>query len=161
MTLKPEVKEWLASLPGQAVLFDDKPVSFLGRNGVYGALGLYLARLDSSPVTGPLRLQIQPITSKGNLGRGWLEIPLATVPTLIAALQSFLARDCTMRQPSKFVQIVTAIDPGSKRPVDVEIRKLDSGPMIGIDASYLEQEVGPVFSPYDEGVEINIPDDEE
>jgi hypothetical protein len=33
--------------------------------------------------------------------------------------------------------------------------------MIGIDASYLEQEVGPVFSPYDEGVEINIPDDEE
>jgi hypothetical protein len=93
MTLKPDVTQWLASLPGQTVLLKDKPVSFLGRNGVYGARGLYLLRLENSPFTGPLRLQIQPITSKGDLGRGWLEIPLADVPTLVAALQDFLTKD--------------------------------------------------------------------
>jgi hypothetical protein len=91
--LKPDVKQWLASLPGQPILFEDTPVSFLGRNGVYDAVGLHLTRLGSSPIIGPSRLQIQPITSKGNLGRAWLEIPLAAVPNLIAALQDFLAKD--------------------------------------------------------------------
>ena len=33
--------------------------------------------------------------------------------------------------------------------------------MVGIDGSYLEQDVGPVYSPYDKGVKLNIPDDEE
>lgn len=60
----------------------------------------------------------------------------------------------------KHVAIVTVTDPDSKAPVDVEIRKLESGGMVGIDASYLEQEVGSVWSPYDRGVEIIVPDDE-
>jgi hypothetical protein len=60
---------------------------------VYGALGLYLMRLDGSPITGPRRLQIQPISSKGNLGRSWLEIPLADLPTLVAVLQEVLEKE--------------------------------------------------------------------
>ena len=61
---------------------------------------------------------------------------------------------------SKFVQVVTVTDPDTKLPVEVEIRKLETGGMVGIDASYLEQEVGPVYSPFDKGIEIDIPDDE-
>lgn len=62
---------------------------------------------------------------------------------------------------SKFVQVVTVTDPDTNLPVEVEIRKLETGGMVGIDASYLEQEVGPVHSPFDNGIEIDIPDDEE
>jgi hypothetical protein len=62
---------------------------------------------------------------------------------------------------TKYVCIITVIDPDSKMPVDLEIRKLASGGMVGIDGSFLEQDVGPVYSPYDYGVELVIPDDEE
>ena len=55
---------------------------------------------------------------------------------------------------SKFVTVVEVIDPDTNAPVEVEIRKLETGGMIGIDGSYLEQEVGPVYSPFDKGVEI-------
>jgi hypothetical protein len=60
-----------------------------------------------------------------------------------------------------FVQTVTVIDPDSKQPVEVEIRKLESGGMVGIDGLWLEQDQGPVYSPYDKGVELVIPDDEQ
>jgi hypothetical protein len=91
--LKPDLRQWLASLPGQSILFEDNPTSFLGRNWVYGAVGLYLVRWDSSPATGPHRLNLAPITGKGQLGRAWLEIPLVAVPALVAALQRFLVRE--------------------------------------------------------------------
>jgi hypothetical protein len=61
---------------------------------------------------------------------------------------------------TEYVQTITVIDPDSGGDVSVEVRKLETGPMVGIDESYLEQEVGPVFSPYDGGVELEIPDDE-
>jgi len=61
---------------------------------------------------------------------------------------------------TKYVQTVTVVDPDSGGDVSVEVRKLETGPMVGVDGSYLEQEVGPVFSPYDRGVELEIPDDE-
>lgn len=61
---------------------------------------------------------------------------------------------------SKYVTVVTVIDPDTKLPVEVEIRKLESGGMIGVDASWLDQDVGPVYSPYDKGDEIDIPDNE-
>jgi len=61
---------------------------------------------------------------------------------------------------SKYVTTITVTDPDSKLDVEVEIRKLESGGMVGIDGSYLEQDVGPVYSPYDKNVEIIIPDDE-
>ncbi|MCI0421511.1 MAG: hypothetical protein L0312_20180 [Acidobacteria bacterium] len=61
---------------------------------------------------------------------------------------------------TKFVVKVTVIDPDTNLPVEVEIRKMETGGMIGIDGSWLDQDVGPVFSPYDEGVLLEITDDE-
>lgn len=59
------------------------------------------------------------------------------------------------------MQTVTVIDPDSNLPVELEVRKLESGGMVGIDGSWLAQDEGPTYSPYDKGVELVIPDDEE
>jgi hypothetical protein len=67
----------------------------------------------------------------------------------------------TMPIPTKYVTTVTVIDPDSNAPVEIEIRKAESGWMVGIDGSYLEQDVGPVYSPYDRGIVLNIPDNEQ
>jgi hypothetical protein len=57
--------------------------------------------------------------------------------------------------------MVTVTDPHTGGDVEVEIRKdLVSGAMVGIDGSYLEQDVGPVRSPYDRDVILIVPDDE-
>ena len=61
---------------------------------------------------------------------------------------------------TRYVTTVTVTDPDSKAAVEVEIRKTESGGMVGIDGSFLEQDVGPVYSPYDEGVVLEISDDE-
>jgi len=65
-------------------------------------------------------------------------------------------------QNSKFIKVVTVTDPDTKLPVEIEIRKLDSGAMVGIDASYLQQlgDDEQPFCPYD-GQLFNIPDNEE
>lgn len=47
-------------------------------------------------------------------------------------------------------------DPDSGGEVHVAIFKMETGAMVGIDASFLEQDVGPVYSPYDNGVELDI-----
>lgn len=61
---------------------------------------------------------------------------------------------------SVFVKVITVVDPDTGDEIEVEIRKMETGSMIGIDGSYLDQDVGPVYSPYDKGYEIDIPDDE-
>jgi hypothetical protein len=62
---------------------------------------------------------------------------------------------------TRYVTTVTVIDPDSGGEVEVEIRKIDeSGAMVGIDGSYLEQDVGEVNNPYGDG-ELCIPYDEE
>lgn len=50
------------------------------------------------------------------------------------------------------------IDPDSQLPVEIDIYKLESGGMVGIDASFLENDVGPVFSPFDANVELELDD---
>lgn len=55
---------------------------------------------------------------------------------------------------SKFVQVLTVIDPDTKLPVELEIRKMETGPLVGLDGSFLEQDIGTVYSPYDYGVQI-------
>ena len=63
---------------------------------------------------------------------------------------------------SIYVATVTVSDPDTNAPVDVEVRKLATGPMVGFDASYLEQlgdEEQP-NSPYDDGVKVVVPDNE-
>ncbi len=52
----------------------------------------------------------------------------------------------------KEVCIVTVKDPDSNLDVDVQIIKEEGGAMIGVDASYLEQDVGPVISPVGNGL---------
>ncbi len=81
-----KVHEWLATLPGRHVLFESCPTSFLGRNGTFGAVGLYVSKLGSPPT-----VHLEPITKKG-IGRTRLEIPLSCVPALSAILQDKLPR---------------------------------------------------------------------
>ena len=54
----------------------------------------------------------------------------------------------------KLISKFTVIDPDSQAPVEVEIYKLNTGGIVGIDASFLATEE-PVYSPFDKGVEIN------
>lgn len=56
----------------------------------------------------------------------------------------------------KLVKVVTVIDPDSALPVDVTILKLQTGGMIGIDSSFLENTEEPVFSPFDSDVELDF-----
>lgn len=64
---------------------------------------------------------------------------------------------------STFVTVVTITDPDTGNDVEVEIRKLRTGAMVGLDASYLEQlaDNEQPWSPYDYGVRILVPDGEE
>jgi len=67
-----------------------------------------------------------------------------------------------MTQVEKSIPVtcVTVTDPDSKAPVEVEIRKLvESGAMVGIDASYLASDVDEIRNPYNPGT-IEVPDDE-
>ena len=61
---------------------------------------------------------------------------------------------------STFVKLITITDPENNQPIELEIRKLESGAVVGFDAPYLEAGVGPIFSPYHPGLQVEIPDDE-
>jgi hypothetical protein len=61
-----------------------------------------------------------------------------------------------------YVSAVTVTDPDTGAEIDVEIYKDEaSGAMFGLDSSFLDGDVGPVFSPYNKGQEITIPNDDE
>jgi hypothetical protein len=64
------------------------------------------------------------------------------------------------QQPTRYVTSVEVVDPESQAPVALEVRKTEGGYLVGIDASYLEQEVGPVYDPCNFGVELQIHDDD-
>jgi hypothetical protein len=59
---------------------------------------------------------------------------------------------------AKFVKEIVVTDPDSNAPVHVMIYKMESGGMVGLDSSFLEQDVGPVFSPLDKGVALDLID---
>jgi hypothetical protein len=59
-----------------------------------------------------------------------------------------------MKTNGQFVGKVTVTDPDTKQPVEMEVYKLDGGGMVGIDSSFIEQEL-PVYSPFDKNVEID------
>lgn len=61
---------------------------------------------------------------------------------------------------TKFVKLITVKDPDTGLLVEVEIRKMETGAMVGIEGLFLEQDVGPVYSPYHKGAKLVIPDDE-
>lgn len=58
--------------------------------------------------------------------------------------------------PAVFVEEITVRDPDTGNDVEVAIYKLEGGGMIGIDSSYLSQDVGPVYSPFDSNREVDI-----
>jgi hypothetical protein len=63
--------------------------------------------------------------------------------------------------PTKFLRLVTVRDPDSGLDVELEIRKdLVTGALVGLDGSYLDQDLGPIFDPYNRGEELEIRDDE-
>jgi hypothetical protein len=57
----------------------------------------------------------------------------------------------SLRESAKIVAEVEVIDPDSGLPVHVTIFKESSGGMGGVDSSYLENDIGPVYSPHGNG----------
>jgi hypothetical protein len=75
---------------------------------------------------------------------------------LIALMGVFLGK---REMKTKHVQLVLVTDPDTGGLCEMEIRKeIESGALVGIDGSYLEQ-VGEVISPYGNG-QLEIQDDE-
>ena len=65
------------------------------------------------------------------------------------------------KSTTRFVASVEVVDPDSQAPVSLEIRKTEGGYLVGIDASYLEQDAGPVYDPCNFGVELEVSEDEQ
>ncbi len=65
------------------------------------------------------------------------------------------------KQSTRYVTSIEVVDPDSQAPVAVEVRKTQGGYLVGIDGSYLEQDIGPVYDPCNFGVELEVSDDEE
>ena len=63
------------------------------------------------------------------------------------------------QETTRPVCIVTVIDPDSGGEVEVEIRKTESGAMVGLDGAFLQQSDDEPFSPYDEDVQLIVPVD--
>ena len=59
---------------------------------------------------------------------------------------------------AKYITEVQISDPDSNMPVNVAIYKESTGGMFGVDSSYVEQEIGKVFSPIGNG-ELELIDD--
>jgi len=57
---------------------------------------------------------------------------------------------------SKQVGSIMQMDPDSGGEVELAIFKMETGGMVGLDASFIEQEVGPLYSPYDHNIKLNI-----
>lgn len=59
-------------------------VKFEGRNGYFNSIGLRLIKLEKEDI-----LSIYPITSKNNIGRCLIEIPIEEIDNLIEILKKF------------------------------------------------------------------------
>lgn len=57
---------------------------------------------------------------------------------------------------TKQISRVKVIDPDTKNEVEVTILKLETGGIIGIDSSFLENTDEDVYSPFDKNVKLNI-----
>ena len=63
-----------------------------------------------------------------------------------------------MKMKTKYIQTVVVLDPDTGAQVSLEIRKQEDGLMVGLDMEGYED--GDYYSPYDESVLLDIPDDE-
>jgi hypothetical protein len=58
----------------------------------------------------------------------------------------------------KILSVVKVIDPDSGNEVDVTLFKMETGGIIGIDSSFLENTDEPVYSPFDKNRELDLED---
>lgn len=56
----------------------------------------------------------------------------------------------------KLIENYPVIDPDTGNEVFVSIIKLETGGIIGIDTSFLENTEEPVYSPFDKNVKLNL-----
>jgi len=63
-----------------------EPTTFLGRNGQFKAIGIEVGKLQAFE-TSPEEVQLSPITSKGDIGRCRICIPVAEIPAVIKVLE--------------------------------------------------------------------------
>ena len=59
-------------------------VKFEGRNGYFNSIGLKITKFEKDDI-----LNIYPITSKNNIGRCLIEIPIEEIDNLIEILKKF------------------------------------------------------------------------
>lgn len=59
-------------------------VNFFGRNGYFKSSGISIS-VDSIDTT----VSLDPITSKGNIGRCRIEIPIEDIPDVVSTLNGF------------------------------------------------------------------------
>ena len=64
-----------------------------------------------------------------------------------------------MKIKTKYIQTVVIVDPDTGAEVTLEIRKQENGAMVGLDMEGNED--ADYFSPYELGVMLDIPDDEQ
>jgi hypothetical protein len=127
-------------------------ISLVDDEDDYGTLLIKLDRDDSASLGG-----------HGNDMALRLPLYAHEARELIRVLTPLAASDRMVN--TKWVAHVVVKDPDTGLYADVEIRKLDDGPMVGLDSSYLEQLDGDPYkdfplSPYDPGVGLLVPDDE-
>jgi hypothetical protein len=79
------LQEWLERLPGQCVLFEQRPVAGLGRNGEFMAIGLYADNVGD-------RITITPFNRRGNLARCRIEVPIGQLAEFISVIKSLVAK---------------------------------------------------------------------
>ena len=64
-----------------------------------------------------------------------------------------------MKITTKYIKTVVVVDPNTGAEVPLETRKQEDGPMVGLDMGGNED--ADYYSPYDRGVLLDIPDDED
>ena len=61
-----------------------------------------------------------------------------------------------------YVSTVQVTDPHTGIEIDVDIYKDEgSGAMLGLDATFMDGDGGPVFSPYNQGQKVILPDEDD
>lgn len=56
----------------------------------------------------------------------------------------------------KFVKSITVTDPDTNLPVEVDLFKLETGGMVGIDESFISNTDEPIYSPFDKNKKLDL-----
>ncbi len=56
----------------------------------------------------------------------------------------------------RFIKTITVTDPDSNAPVEVDLFKLNTGGIVGIDASFISNTDEPIYSPFDKNIQLDL-----